>query len=307
MATPPTYTRHDLLEAASAAGFSASPRLISDWVELGLLDRPTRRGLGRGRGSVATWPESQRQLFVQLLDQRSKGARRVPTFCNLPVGLWLHFGDEYAPLRQVRRALRTWAAKGTAGTYRSPRAAEQSASELVAWLSGGAVTPRQHRALSKTLGRITFQIAIGKHYSHAELVQVVADTIRAANAAVPAEELAEGFARGLAARVRAITNLETIPDEIFETARRNVAMAELEYAVRQPHFAAQPAIGHVYDPRDWNQRFNQACSNLLTHLGYLLLASEAADPSTAEETPATARTARGHGTGTLEVPNATPP
>jgi hypothetical protein len=305
--TASTFTREELLAAATARGFRASARLISDWVELGLLDRPTRRGLGRGRGSLATWPENQVQLFLQLLDQRSKGARRVPTLCNLPVGLWLHFGDDYAPPRQVRRALSTWAAKGTAGTYGSGRAAEQSASDIIGWLSGGAVTSVEHEALARALGLITYQIATAQRYEHSDLIDVVSRAIAAANPSVPATDLAEGFARGLASRVKAISRLSTIPDEVFVAARANVAMAELEYAVRQPQLAGQPVVGHVYDARDWNQRFNHACSNLLTHLGYLLLANEATDQSNAEGTPATAATARGHGTGTLEVPDAPPP
>jgi hypothetical protein len=311
MTTPTGYTREDLLAAATARGFKASARLISDWVELGLLDRPTRRGLGRGRGSLATWPENQLQLFLQLLDQKRKGARRIPTLCNLPVGLWLHFGDEYVPLRQTRRALKTWATTSTTGTYASQRAARQSASDLIEWLSGGAVGPDQKGRLAKLLGQITYKIACGQPYDRSTLVDVVSEAIAAANPSAPAADLAAGFARGLAARVSALSRLDAIPDDLFDVARKNVALAELEYATRQPQLAQQPKVGHVFDARDWSQRLNQACSNLLTHLGYLLPANQAAEPDAEttdnQETPATAPTARGHGTGTLEVPDATPP
>ena len=108
-----TYTAADLAADATAAGAPVSTRLITDWVERGLLDRPRRRGLGRGRGTVATWPENQRQLFLALLDQRRRGVKRLATLCNLPVTIWLDSEGldlEYVPLRQVRRCLATWGA-----------------------------------------------------------------------------------------------------------------------------------------------------------------------------------------------------
>src|SRR5262245_40363698 len=109
-----------MLQAARDAGFSPTGRLMTDWVSLGLLDQAHRRGLGRGKGTAATWPEEQLRLFLVLLQQRET-VKRMISLCNIPVGIWLWWGDRFVPLGQARRALRTWS--GVASPARSWRAA----------------------------------------------------------------------------------------------------------------------------------------------------------------------------------------
>lgn len=70
------YTKADLLDAAQAHGTPATGRLITDWVSLGLLDKPVPRSRGRGKGVERTWSENQLQLFVVLLDKRREVRRR---------------------------------------------------------------------------------------------------------------------------------------------------------------------------------------------------------------------------------------
>ena len=101
--------KEELVALARERGTPVSPRLITDWVQLGLLDHPTRRGLGRGRGTVAGWPENQVRLWGLLLEKRP-GLKHMATLCSIPVSLWLYFGDDYVRLPQVRRAMITWAA-----------------------------------------------------------------------------------------------------------------------------------------------------------------------------------------------------
>lgn len=109
MPTPPRYwTSTDLVAEARARGFEATPRLITDWVQLGLLARPHRHGLGQGRGSLAGWAEPQFRLWLLLIEKRPT-VKQVATLANLPVSLWLYFGDQYVELPQVKRALGTWA------------------------------------------------------------------------------------------------------------------------------------------------------------------------------------------------------
>jgi hypothetical protein len=125
----PRYTKAQLVEAAKAQGYSATDRLLTDWQAAGLLDQPTKRGLGRGKGIEALWPESQLRLWLLLLQKRSE-ITQVPTLCNIPVGLWLYFGDQYASLRQVRKCMRTWAYRY--GSSRGYKQAKQSARALLA-------------------------------------------------------------------------------------------------------------------------------------------------------------------------------
>jgi hypothetical protein len=111
------WSRDEFLALAAESGVEATPRLLADWVQLGLLDHPRRRGLGRGKGTTTGWPENQWELWKALLMQRPR-VRRIAALCNLPVGLWLYFGDDYVELPQVKRAMHTWAgaihARGTA-------------------------------------------------------------------------------------------------------------------------------------------------------------------------------------------------
>jgi hypothetical protein len=125
----PRLEANDLLKLAAAAGYDVTPRLITDWASLGLLDRPDGRGLGRGRGKHYTWAPQQGNLFLAVL-QKHKTVKR-PILANIPVGIWLLFSDEYVPLRQVRRAVKTWVnAYGTVSFARAKTGAQQTLLQL---------------------------------------------------------------------------------------------------------------------------------------------------------------------------------
>jgi hypothetical protein len=117
-----------MVAAAVAVGHSATDRLLTDWQSAGLLDRPTKRGLGRGKGITALWPESQLRLWLLLLDKRRQTSQ-IPNLCNVPVALWLFFGDTYATLDQVKKSMRTWAQRY--GPSRGHKQAKQIARRLV--------------------------------------------------------------------------------------------------------------------------------------------------------------------------------
>lgn len=120
-----------MVAGALVQRFKATERLFTDWQEAGLIDRPEKRGLGRGRGISALWPESQMKLWLLLLKKRGD-ITQVPVLCNIPVGLWLYFGDRYVPIRQVRKCMRTWSFRY--GSSRGHRQAKQVARQLIAGL-----------------------------------------------------------------------------------------------------------------------------------------------------------------------------
>ena len=130
MEEPPievTYTVADLREIARARGLpDVKPRTITDWVEVGLLDQPRHRGAGKTKGSTpGRWPHNQAQLYFVLLGHKARQPTiTLASLCCLPVSLWLDWGDDYAPIRQVRRAL---------DTYAKNRARSQLRGEDLAW------------------------------------------------------------------------------------------------------------------------------------------------------------------------------
>ncbi len=104
-------TIEDLLKDAHGRGFPARDTLVYEWVGLGLLDHPQRRSRGSLGGSEkAIWPWTQRNLFRLLVDKRPQ-LKTLAALCNVPVAIWLGWGESYISTGQVRRALRTWAVR----------------------------------------------------------------------------------------------------------------------------------------------------------------------------------------------------
>jgi hypothetical protein len=110
MASPPTICEATTVAAwksvtqSARAGYEITVRLIRDWAQAGLLDRPRKRPAGRGRGSnQALYPANQRELLLTLLSKRAGNG--ISSLARIPVGIWMYWGDEYVPLRQARRAM----------------------------------------------------------------------------------------------------------------------------------------------------------------------------------------------------------
>lgn len=144
-------TIDDLLMDAADRKFPATVRLIRDWVALGLLDHPQRRGGGADRGSEkAVWPSAQRNLFRLLMDKRPDVTGIVP-LCNIPVAIWLMWGEPYVRTAQAQRALATWAGKSGKGSWPTARAQARQVADFLDDLDASrAQRERLIEALAKT-------------------------------------------------------------------------------------------------------------------------------------------------------------
>jgi hypothetical protein len=205
----------DLTAAAAAAGYAIKPRLITDWASIGLLDRPDPRGRGRGRGKSYTWPAAQRGLLLTLL--RHHGTVPRPVLCNIPVGVWLIFGDEYVPLRQVRRALGTWGATYAQVSFTR---AKQGAEQALLRLDHPAAAQADRDRLRRLLTRLTQ----GSHVDRRELAEAtrrVADPhgngiVRGVEGLVDAES----YIRIIMARAEGNRIIGSATDHNYYAARR---------------------------------------------------------------------------------------
>lgn len=272
--TEPQFTATDLVEAAQATGHDrVSPRLVVDWVGLGLLDRPERHGLGRGKGSTATWSDAQRQLFLALLDLRGQGAK-IPQLCNVPVWLWLAWGDGYVPLRQVRRAMRTWAdAVGDAPTGR----ARSNVRQMMADWGDPEVKRADRRALEAAIlpmvrtGQVDEKVML-------PLVERVFDPKGTGQRGGPLSP--EGYVRLLRARVEALKRLtmeesrfvrgrrvEPFDDGIFEWSRFVYLASRHRYGIDRPHLAVASEREERFAPEGPTELVMAACLDLATLLG----------------------------------------
>lgn len=143
------YTADDLIAAARKAGYpDLTARAITDWVQRGLLDRPTRQSKGRGQGSAkGTFPEAQKDLLLLLLDKRSDNPG-VMQLQVVPIAIWLYWGDDYVPTRQVLRALTKWAKHNETS---SESRAREGIEALLAQLVHPDASETARRAFNRTL------------------------------------------------------------------------------------------------------------------------------------------------------------
>lgn len=266
----PRFSRKELVQSAVDAGHAnTTKRLVTDWAAIGLLDLGTERGRGRGKGKVYLWSENQRRLFLVLLDKHGTVAR--PTLLNIPISLWLIWGDGYVPLRQARRALASWAgANRRSGVGRAQRTARRVAAEL-----DHLGADRQAR---ERLRELVAGAAYGNPVQHEELLAAARDVFdphRSRPTAPPTAITPEAYVRTLEARLVAVRRLENergenpIPDDAFLSARQMylttgpTARAAAAPLSRDEQLLTPELVGV-------DVAINSACVHLLTLVGFAL-------------------------------------
>ncbi|MEV0185859.1 hypothetical protein AB0I54_42325 [Streptomyces sp. NPDC050625] len=105
-------TAEDLVADAVALGVpKASPRMITDWTEYGLLGAPAFRKSTRHGSDARLYSADQRRLFTEMLKARQRSPlARVPhhTLIRVVLYIWLT-DDTVVSDTQARRGWRTWA------------------------------------------------------------------------------------------------------------------------------------------------------------------------------------------------------
>ncbi len=261
------YTANQLREESAEHGPQVSGRLITDWVEKGLLDRPEVRGLGRGKGTSATWDQNQLRLFVSLLKHRQR-ARRAATLCNIPVGLWLMYGDGYAPLRQVRRSMATWAsAYAVVGKGR----AETSARELLEQVAHPDATESDRDRFELIITRAA-QSQLPDLQELDEVAPKVIDPHRSGLARGPMGMIhAENVLQTLRLRIAGLQNIDA-PDDIYQRARETYRVAGSKTDPLPLAETTQANLVIAWTGRNTSsqgqaQAFTQACLDLTMLIG----------------------------------------
>lgn len=255
------YTGPELGVLAAREGLVATPRLLRRWVQLGLLDQPDRVGLGRGRGIRATWSANQARLLLELLKAQARSGT-IAGLCHLPVWLWLRWGDDYVPLRQVRRALSTWRNFATNPSWAG---AGRTASVVVAAISA----PETRRSVRKRLREVVADQATGG-FNRAELLRAARDAVDGKKSprgpeAAPLD--AQTYVRLVAARFDALGRLADVSDAEFDGAREAYRLGNAVYNREQADLAANHDTGHLFGVRGPEEEIRDACMDLVTLLG----------------------------------------
>lgn len=251
------YAQADLIREAKRRGFEVSQGLVEKWVGLGLLDQGTRRGKGKGRGATFFWPESQLQLFLLLLEKRS-AVTRVRVLANLPVAIWMYWGEDYVPLRQVRRAMETWADVGRA---RARHDWDGMARKIVHSIADPSST-RSERVLAAD---VLAEYVRTRSTERDDLETVLRPIVGPSNPTAFTD--APRVAELMVAQVEAIKHIQEFPDAIFRWARAFLLVAQGDYVRSQPQLATDPRFGSLHERPSFEDFVTGACHDLTVALG----------------------------------------
>jgi hypothetical protein len=265
------YKAEELLDLARQANLKATRRLIVDWSDLGLIDKPIRRGLGRGNGSIAVWNETQAALFIDLLALRSRPTdpvKHVAGLANLPVSGWL-WGYQGVPLRQVRRALATWCGRHRSRTTAPVRATKQIAKQIAAQLDHPHATNADRKALRELLEKTIREQRFDPAETRAAVERVFdpnrVGVLRGPAVAAVTVDSATLLLHG---HVLGYLGLDSFNDEEFEAARVIYRQSRRDYV------SAWPQLSHdrqgsplPFEEPKFENVLNGACGGLLLVLG----------------------------------------
>jgi len=258
-----------MVEVARAQGFVASERLVTDWASLGLLDHPERssRGKGGGRGAHYAWGDRQTELFLFLLTKRPE-VRSVGTLCPIPVASWMYWGDEWVPLRQVRRAVPTWL--GLIGTSRSYERARANARAVVNTVAGATADRASKLELEVLIAR-----AIWRKSFDAEVLKPHVEDVLGIDPGAgggPIHFRVDHILDMLQMVIVAIGHLERLTTGAFYEARARQREAMLEYARDWPGLVAKYGSESPFEKPTIEWLLNRSCHHLLANIGLRILA-----------------------------------
>lgn len=262
-------TIEDLVADAAGQGRTVTVRLIRDWTAAGLLDAPFKRPAGKGHGSrKALYPATQRELFAVLLHHRLGNG--ISSLARIPVCIWMYWGEEFVPLRQVRIALKTWV-----GDPRlSKRQARQTARELLGQLDHPDATATARRELVEVLTDLAYTAGLDVDRLQRAARQVFEPDygkLRRALGHPAAPITAEAVIDLIEARLTAVKllNNNAVTDADFRNARHAHLVGYADYAMQQPLLAASapPTTPGAYEPATAERALHHCCGDLLTMIG----------------------------------------
>jgi hypothetical protein len=274
-------TKADLVADAAALGVTVSERMITDWVEVGLLDAPTRTGAGRGKGSKpALFPANQRHLFAELIKKRTQ-TNKISQLAQFPMYLWVCWGDDYVPTRQARKALGTWAKDTLRVGVKSAQANARAIVEQVAAVN--APEP-EVTELTNLLEKVAHQGRLDEPAKLEYLLDVVIDPngsgqrVGPPGLQVDARQYVRSVVRSQVALKHVLDG--TIEEDMLAAARDHQRQDLAQYLAQQPNLLAQitPEVAAKFKVKMGNQEIvEQICPSLLLIIGALYYPGESTD------------------------------
>lgn len=192
--------------------------------------------------------------------QHARTVRRTATLVNIPVFVWLGWGDRYVPVRQVRRCLRTYAdAYNTA----SQAACRRTTGELIDSLGLTRVPAQARNRLADVITELNAAPRPSLSAHRDDLRQALRSVIESTGASVDMPRL-DAMVDFIDLRIRALHHFHTgqdegeLPDAAFYRAQLDWQQTRFDY-VRE----SQRPISTINE-----DMANSACLSLLAHLGH---------------------------------------
>ncbi|MCL5265980.1 MAG: hypothetical protein M1343_12470 [Chloroflexi bacterium] len=209
-------------------------------------------------------------MFLTLLSKRQETTSIVPLL-NIPVWSWLVWGDHYASLRQVRRALRTWS---KAARTMSAKDSTRSARQAVKMFGSHESLPEDKSDLCRILGEMFYSGKPDVEELLPALTRVI-DPFEKGEARGPIgaqftpELIGEWFNNVYLAAtcLREPKRYGEIPDYLFHWARFAYLQGQLSYGLEQPQLSQDREFGRFFPVLELNDMVMHSCEHLLNFLG----------------------------------------
>jgi hypothetical protein len=265
------FTRDQLVDLARQSGLECTARLITEWAQFGIIDQPERVGRSDGkRGAYYLWPDTQKDLLLTVLAKRGE-VRHIKSLVQVPVGIWMYWGDEWVPMRQVRRALTT--STGLFGPPNSYERALANARDVVRALTREGVSRGEMNELRDELagqlhrGRIDPEVL-------RPLIETIAATDPRTGGWGPFGLRVDEIVTWIQATVVAVEQLESVSDGQLRESRARQRFALLNYAKSWRRLAQMPEYGQMFEEPTLELFMNRSCRDLLFNLGVRLVADQ---------------------------------
>jgi len=269
----PEFDKEELFASIRAQGLYIDNSLLQEFQEQGLMLPPRRQSKGRFGSNPGVWTRHQRDLLRSLCHARERqGMYSVAQRCNLPVWVWLYWGDSYGvTLEQVEKVMKTWA---TRQKDLSLKASRQAARNVVQEVANQPVGGKR-----EAINEVADWFRTGRFAAQdfSDSLHHVFDTQRKANGPQDIPLTPEGIGELFRLRREAVTWLaqgQNLPDTHWQWARFFHLHGLSQYLQEQPKYASETAgspVAHLFSQETLESLYISTCVDLATilYIGFL--------------------------------------
>ena len=263
------FDKKELYAYIRSYGFTIDDSLLEEFQKQGLMAPPQKRGRGRAKGASGLWTRQQADLLRTLCMMRERHKiRQVAQRCNLPVWVWLYWGDEWGvTLDQVKRVMKKWAKHQQ---YPSQERSRQGAKELVK-----KVANHQDSGKQLAMNELADMLYAGNHTQQAfgNSLHHIFDPAKPANGPhdIPVTpENVSGYIGLLMEAINALVTGREIPNVHWEWARC-FHLTEFSQCAKDQHRYARETVGspveQMFSVETIESLWSSACEDLAIVLG----------------------------------------